>query len=49
MAQGQKLAIPQIGEIISKHAPTGNAIRQIVEWINANIEPKAGNKVTKQS
>lgn len=43
----ERLSIPQLGEIINKHAPTGNAIRIIVDWLNKNVIPQQGNKVTK--
>lgn len=34
MAQGPKLSISQVGEIIQNHSATGNAIRKIVEYVN---------------
>lgn len=46
MANTKNLSVPELGEILKNHTPTGNAIRKIVDWINANVEPKQGNKIT---
>lgn len=42
----QKLAIPQLTGIHQSHPEVGKAIQTIMEYINLNVNPVQGNKVT---
>lgn len=44
-AKPQLLSIPQLNAIRANHPPTADAIRTILEYLNANLSPVQGNKV----
>ncbi len=46
MANPQKLDIPQLGDIHITHPPIGKALAAIVEYVNRNVTPVPGTKVT---
>lgn len=46
MADSPKLQVPQINRIRAKDAHTADALQSIVDNINANTTPAAGNRIT---